>query len=56
MPRSPDQTNRINEFTDRALYSSHHASGIERQGARKGQTGFILAKNGARGISRVREG
>lgn len=56
MPRSPDQTNRTNEFSDRALYSPHRASGIERQGARKGQMGFILTKNGARGIPRIREG
>lgn len=56
MLRSPDQTNRTNKFTDRALYSPHHASGFERQGAQKGQTQFILAKNGVRGTSRVREG
>lgn len=30
MPHSPDQTNRTNEFTDRALNSPHHACGFER--------------------------
>lgn len=53
MPRSPDQTNRTNMLIDRALCSPHHASGMERQGAQRGQTLFIVAQNGVRG---VREG
>lgn len=53
MPRSPDQTNRTNRLIDRALHSPHHASGMERQGAQRCQTLFIVAQNGVRG---VREG
>lgn len=51
---------RPTEQTSSLIVPSTHliiiAPGIERQGARKGQTGFILAKSRARGISRVREG